>query len=379
MSSREGVFEAVGREALGPLLHSYALWLHERAREDRVEKLFFLARDGYMMQQAYRAAVPVAEQIPNEYMFASRRLFNFAAIKRIDAGSLHLLMGDRVEMPVGQYLKRIGLEVNDYLNELQEAGFSSPDQVVTAADRPELQALFEALEGPIVKAARRERALVLRYAKQLANWGRERCAIVDIGWHGSLQESLRVVLGLPRGQLHGYYFGLEATSVAGEKMAAYLDERRPGQWYSSWRTFKRCRELFEVFFTRSLEGSIVGLEEVEPGRFEPIRDIVTMPAATARGIDALQLEAVAQISAGKPLPRREVLRRLRRLLSRPTTAEAAVLGDIPHQEGFGGYGREDKLASPRYGLRQYLLRPGALISELRTTFWRAGYLARLKF
>jgi hypothetical protein len=380
MKDNREVFAAIGRETLGPLLHSFALWLHEQARRDGAERLFFLARDGYMMQQAYRAAIPEAERIPNQYMYASRRLLNFPAIKQIDDKSLHLLMGDRVAMPVEQYLRRIGLDRGEFTAELREAGFHGPTQVVRQRDWPKLRRLFELLERQIVLAAEQERRLVLRYADSLADWDLLKCGVVDIGWHGSLQESLREVLELPSGMLHGYYFGLHASAGhTGERMKAYLDERRAADVYSSWRTFRRCREIFEVFFT-GREGSIIGLNETAPGVFEATKEAYVMPAEKAGLLDLLQGEALDSIKNAQREPKRgEVLRRLRRLLSRPTRAEAEALGDIPHMEGFGGYGRMAPLARPRHRLRHYLRRPGSLMYEFRKTFWRPGFIARLKY
>src|SRR5476649_956113 len=104
------VFELLGRQSLAPLLESLVLWLHEQAKQDGVTQLLFLARDGYMMQRAYQAVIPASQQIPNQYMYASRRLFNLAAIRQLDEAAMHFLIGDNVVMPVGRYLERAGLD-----------------------------------------------------------------------------------------------------------------------------------------------------------------------------------------------------------------------------------------------------------------------------
>lgn len=379
MIKSEKVFAEIGREVLGPTLQSFALWLHSEAKRDGIEQLFFLARDGYMMQKAYRAAIPASEQIPNHYMFASRRLFNFAAITRIDERALKLLMGDRVEMPVEQYLLRIGLDALDCAAELEAAGFAGPDEMVRGGwDR--LEQLFRSLEGPIVQAAADERRLVLRYADCLADWDGSVCGVVDIGWHGSLQASLRDVLGLPEGHLRGYYFGLHASADKhGERMKAFLDERKLSDLYTSWRTFRRCREIFELFFI-GREGSIIGLEELAPGQFKAVQAAILKSESILQGVELMQTEAIRSIKSTQTPLRRSIVRaRLRRLLSWPTRSQAIALGDVVHQEGFGGYGRLAHIARPRRSLRGYLLRPTELIYEYRKTFWRPGFIARLKF
>ena len=76
--------------------------------------------------------------------------------------------------------------------------------------------------------------------------------------------------------------------------------------------------------------------------------------------------------------RRVALREATRLLSRPTFIEAKCLGDIPHQEGFGGLGRLEQLARPRYSLTGYMAHLPALVWDVRKTFWRSGFMARLR-
>lgn len=63
-------FTEVGYEAQGPVLYGYVNWLQEQFQEDNIEKVFFLARDGQLMQKAYRK---LNDPIPNEYMYTSRK------------------------------------------------------------------------------------------------------------------------------------------------------------------------------------------------------------------------------------------------------------------------------------------------------------------
>ena len=52
---REQAYAArFGREVLGPAVCGFTLWLLDRIRSDRTEKIFFLGRDGWLLLQAYR-------------------------------------------------------------------------------------------------------------------------------------------------------------------------------------------------------------------------------------------------------------------------------------------------------------------------------------
>lgn len=45
--------ERVGYEILGPILYYFTTWIHRKAQENNIKKLFFLSRDGYLIMKAY--------------------------------------------------------------------------------------------------------------------------------------------------------------------------------------------------------------------------------------------------------------------------------------------------------------------------------------
>jgi hypothetical protein len=374
------VFEGLGRHSLAPILQSLVLWLHEQALRDGVTQLLFLARDGYMVQRAYQAVIPEAQQIPNQYMYASRRLFNLAAIRQLDEAAMHFLIGDNVMMPVGRYLERAGLDPNDCMAEIVAAGFGQGiNSLVLGGDEPKLRKLFSLLEKSVLGQAEQERQRLRLYADSLADWQNQTCGVVDIGWHGSLQASLRNVLDIDEADLHGYYLGLHlgARRRNTQPMGAYLDESRRGDFWTYHNTIRRCVEIFELFFAHT-DGSIIGLRRTTSGTFEPVREARRLPAEVRDCLVAAQEAAIDELHKHpKHWSRRAVIREMTRLLSRPSASEARCLGNIPHQEGFGGFGRLAQLARPRYTLRGYLVHLPELIWDIRKTFWRRAFIVRL--
>lgn len=380
LHSQNGVFASLGREILAPLLEHYARWLHEQARRDGVNHLLFLARDGYMMQRAYQAVIPPGEQIANTYMFASRRLCNLAAIRSLDGPALRFLLGDHPVMPVARYLERVGLNAHLYQREVVQAGFADGiETIVTKHEATALRDLMMALERPVLAVAEAERRRLKAYADSLADWDTATCGVVDIGWHGSLQASLRQVLGLEPGSLQGYYLGLHyGVSRSGpDRRKAFLDESKPTEFWLYINTFRRCVELFELLFAEPA-GSIVGLREGPEGTFAALREPDHDDTAARASLGAAQAGCLQVLQAGgSGIRRNEMLRRVRRLMGRPTAVEAAAIGDIVHQEGFGGHGRLEFLARPHYSLRGYLGHPRELVWDVRKAFWRRGFLVRL--
>jgi hypothetical protein len=136
-------------------------------------------------------------------------------------------------------------------------------------------------------------------------------------------------------------------------------------------------EIFELFFA-STNGSIIGLKQSPNGGFKAVREAVYLPTDVRDCLIMAQESAMEALRGDTALAgRRTAQRKVARLLTRPTAAEARCLGDIPHQEGFGGQGRLEQLARPQYSLGGYMLHPLRLIWDLRKTFWRRGFVTRL--
>jgi hypothetical protein len=371
----------LGGQMLAPLLRSFALWLHEKATRDGVRQLFFLARDGYMMQRVYREVIPAEQQIANHYMYASRRLFNFAAIRRLDDRALYFLCGDRDEMPLSEYLRRIGLDTLDCDEQIRQVGFEAgAKSVVRRRDHTKLRQLFCLLEPNILAQAEAERNLLRRYAESLADWDSQRCAVVDAGWHGTLQHSLSDVLELPAGALRGYYFGLHRFSrrINDKATSAYLEESRVRDFVPYRNTVRRCVEVFELLFAET-QSSIVGLEELPDGTVGAVRGGIVMPKQSQLKLAQIQDSAIKALRTGASptMSRNEVVAALSRLMTNPSLGEVTLLGDIEHQSGFGERGKIAPLARPRYGVFGYLMRPFQLVADWRQAFWRRGFWVRL--
>lgn len=49
----EYILEKTGYEVIGPILYYFTQWLHDKIVDNEIEKVFFLSRDGYLLEKAY--------------------------------------------------------------------------------------------------------------------------------------------------------------------------------------------------------------------------------------------------------------------------------------------------------------------------------------
>jgi hypothetical protein len=366
-------WEQIGCEVYGPLYLGFAGWLRRRVEADRPERLFFLARDGHVVERLWRmlpAGGPSAS-----YLYGSRRGFRVPAIERLDERTLDFLCGGTSRLTVAQYFERAGLSATPADRE---------ELVEPLDDRAHLRDRFRAREAELLEVAARERALLLRYFRQEGLDGPERVALVDLGWHGTLQRAVRDVLRLggSRTQVDGYYLGTffhaRPHALEGQRMAGYLfDLGAPEK--RDW-ILRRCVELFELGFIAP-HGGVDGYRE-EGGRIVPILAVHDLLPEDREKLETLQAGALSwvagELSRGvdPALPPSLALAPMERLLTRPTVEEARQLGDLSHAEGFGASIERRPIARPPE-LGALLRRPAMLGEAWRRAFWEEGFKTRV--
>jgi len=129
---RDEIWERLGYEVAGPLAYAFARWMAQRAREHDIHRLFFLSRDGYLLEKVFAAcAKRWGLNIDPVYMYSSRRLLNMARIERLDEAAYHFLLTADPFLRVRDFLERIGLSADALASEVARAGFAGLDEVVT--------------------------------------------------------------------------------------------------------------------------------------------------------------------------------------------------------------------------------------------------------
>lgn len=196
----------LGYSLVGPLLVSFANWLVLQAREDGVNRLYFLSREGKLMKEIYDCWTEGMTDAPrSEYLIVSRRAAGVAAIFTFDD---ILDIARMVYFPntIENFLYiRYGLTLNEERwNEIASATGWGRAREVSVRDRKvdHLIPLLRALETDIMSRVQRERPALLRYLADKGLTLDDHQALVDVGYGGSVQKYLNRLLSR---KVHGYY------------------------------------------------------------------------------------------------------------------------------------------------------------------------------
>lgn len=218
--------ETLGYVVLGPLILDYLAWTNRLAVAEAADKILFLSREGYLLQQAYKTMCDAAGgHTPlGVYLLASRRGVGTPSIREIEhldllldgtfTGTLHALLEARAGRKVADAARSVlgdaAMTRETYLPEMRGT--------IAETLRPAASAILE--------IAAEERAAYLRYWS--GQVGDSNVLLSDIGYAGTIQSHLSRLVD--RG-LGGAYFALtdKAGKVAasgGWAKARYCDLRQ---------------------------------------------------------------------------------------------------------------------------------------------------------
>jgi len=222
-SIQEKVIHDISANIIGPLLLNYTLWVLENAKQNKINKLYFLARDGQILCWIAKYVVEkLSLDIEIHYLYASRQSLHLPAI--ISMSDFHVMdwLFEKSESnTVKTILARLNMTPETMKEELNEAGF-----IDSVFDKELNSNQIDSLKKTILseKSFNKIKPIITEYRNNLLGYLKQegfldsssKIGIVDIGWKGRLQYSLSSLLDATNNYgingLSGFYFGLNVNS-----------------------------------------------------------------------------------------------------------------------------------------------------------------------
>lgn len=290
-ASRQQLFE-LGLRYGGPAAHGFLKWLRRRAAADCIDKLLFVSRDGYLLEQM-AARGDVGELVAHDYLYGSRVAFALAGISAATFGdSLDFLLSGAGELQPREMLERIGVQPPaEWV--MCDIGLGSEIRL-DERTLPRMAGLLHAYRSEILKVCWRNRRGLYLMLRKLGVEPGMRVGLVDIGWRGSTQEAfIRAVSDMLPLTVVGYYLGLAETSDTARRrslmtMRAMLTPDTIGG--ASLRSLYAKRTLVELMFSAT-HPAVIGYQPRDGEAVEPVFD-------SGRGTGASPSEAVRTLLSG---------------------------------------------------------------------------------
>jgi FMN phosphatase YigB (HAD superfamily) len=286
-------FYGLGYRFGGPAALGLLEWTRDQAVLDVVDIVLFVARDGYVLDQlVQRGHAPGLP--PHAYFPGSRVAFALSTINENNFGRwMEFLVSGSYGLSPDEVLGRIGVLAPE--RKVMEDFGLGDGVIIDIENLGRMREFLQAYRAEIVRTAIRNRRGLFNLLHSFGIRPGMRVAMVDVGWSGTTQETLRdALVDMFDVELVGYYLGLADTTECRRRraempMKALLDSSAAGMERMA-KLYER-RVGVELMFSAPHEATI-GYELQGDGKVRVIED-------AGRGADPLALrEVVRELQRG---------------------------------------------------------------------------------
>lgn len=370
--TKNRLYDEFGYEKFGPFLYGFTEWLRKNLKKSGHSKVFFLSRDGYMMEKANEIFQTTDKmECEFEYIYFSRNSLRHALLWTAESyeDSFRYLTYSKY-IPFAEIVSYYGLEKEDIEKNL--AWKDKWDQDIAfehLRQDQEVKNLYETFSEEIKVRSREQYQLIIKYFDQICFF-QDDVAIVDIGWHGTMQaylEELVKVAGKST-KVTGYYVGIHADQRVSGPVRGYM--------YEDGLSRKR-KELLCFFgvvekFFQSQEGSAKGYQEIK-GKIVPTQEEYEYQddADVVKILQSLQSGALRYVKDEDQkktgdADMKKYEKPLLRFGKYPTLKETRLFRFLYNTDGMKVYFLPQKPLM-KYGLKEFM-------HALSNSCWKTGFL-----
>lgn len=224
-----------GKAIVGPVMLEYTRWILRESQKKGIKKLYFLARDGYLLSKIAKMIVEKQGlDIDCRYLYCSRASLRMPSYHIIPTEEMYdiLLLGGYYVTPKS-LLWRAEIESENAQALYKELGIEDENACLNDKELEELRGKIKKSElyyNLVTEASKNAYKSTIDYFRSEGLFDTDHVAIADSGWTGSMQRSLRQLLNNEgyTGKITGFYFGMYVSpkSEDGEYNTYYFSEHK---------------------------------------------------------------------------------------------------------------------------------------------------------
>lgn len=338
-SDKNDIFTQVTAYVTAPVLFCYVRDLLIKAQSMGLRRIYFLARDGYIMNKiACELCIKMSLDIECRYLYCSRfslRNALYYLCESADDFESTGIFGRCARQSAYNTLSRAGLDGEQRRLIYEDVGFDGDEYRMLCnaefdcfADKLRHSALFL---DTLKQHSKKNYDMITAYFEQEGLFDTIPFALADTGWLGSIQTALmRLVKDrITVEDIKGFYFGL-FRGLDGDKFIPFLFSGENAHKYVP----RFCNNLFECFCAAP-HGMTVGYES-KNGKISPIfKEQNAEFAAAARKQTDMVTAFTKAVCAGtipdmsRELSKKIVQKLLFALMYKPDRDEAETMGCFP--------------------------------------------------
>ncbi len=361
-----------GYEVIGPIILGFSSWLQQKALTLGLDKLFFVARDGELLQEAYKL-VNGEKAIDNSYMYASRAAVRLPYLSCNSSIESFVSLFKGAAFSNVNYIEMshmMGLDSSTVYKYWNASGIGN-DERITIYDYmnsdSKFNKFYNKIKSVLANNAHDSRKNFFEYLREIEFTGN--IGLIDIGWYGSLQKCIDSLICDEKIDAHlfGLYLGLREEIERKSNVQSYIPRgEAPAEYVSN----------FVEYPFMTFEGSTLGYERIGDRVIPIFAEYEYKDSEMAiNTIQDMRLGALNFVSVFNEknfaMNPASTYQALKIISKHPTFREAKLFGDLPYQETV-----LRKLAKPK-NMLNYVRHPKNFKEDFSKCSWKPGFLKRL--
>jgi FMN phosphatase YigB (HAD superfamily) len=261
LSVKQAAAISLGIQA-APLFIGFMLWTAEQAVIRKLERLYFFTREGEFFHKVFRTIFPegrlFGHDLPPADILEVSRLSTFApSMKTASIQEMSRIWSLFKVQSVSGLFTTLGLDIGRFSELLDTLNLKETDVITDPESSSKLHRLFEsqAFAKAVENSLASQSSMLQSYLKQNCVYHCNRVGIVDIGWRGTIQDNISLLV--PAVHFHGMYLGLRRVinvQPGNASKEAYVADENMASVSNSLFTNFAAMELL----CNSPHGSVVG-------------------------------------------------------------------------------------------------------------------------
>lgn len=230
--------------------------LYYKARKENITKLTFLSREGEFLKKLFDYYLEVIgdQKTKTDYLIVSRKSTYLPSLKNIDKEDFHELLNQYNWTSLHDFICSINFsekEIDDLKKELPNIDFDEPNTDLINSEKLKTLKSNKTFRNIFEKKRIEQTKNFRAYAKEI--FDDKKVNLVDIGWHGSMQNNLSKIFANEY-EFDGYYFGLITRDLKKDKNKTGIIVYNAPQNSYNFQVYDQNRTLFE-FILGATHGS----------------------------------------------------------------------------------------------------------------------------
>ncbi len=224
MTGEKSVVSEVGSSLAGPILYPYVKWVLQESVAKEINRLYFIARDGWILQQIADVIIQ-AERYPiqTHYIYGSRKAWRLPSYDGSQADFDRVLrwsnMSEVLCLNDLAIIFRLGTdELRPFLS--GEYKGRSGEQELTGVERESLcrqLSVNVSFRNFLVEKQKENRRILIKYLQQEMDVSDDKFAFVELSGTGFTQKCLAGIIGdFYQGEIKNFYFKMDSIQENGQ-------------------------------------------------------------------------------------------------------------------------------------------------------------------